>query len=212
MIWLFLSVALAAPIKVGLVDSSIAGLAVFSPQYSSTEKAGSEHGTAMASIIILGDAKSPHRVCSDVELHSCDYTKKGVAGCVREFSNFDYINISLEGPLENSEEERAIKKALGNGATFTVAAGNAGVDIEMIPVYPASYMYRKGFNSKFIVVSGSPFNWGKGVLSGRAGAYSYRVDGSVSFTAGSSSASALFLHTLLRAACDLRRGGHGSGD
>lgn len=150
-------------IKVLLIDTGVIAMLGLGGLVSPTTDSPSFiHGTQVA-YIIKGKG-----LCDEVKITSCDYLKEGLMTCLSYASQYDFVNMSIQGDQEFYPEKNLIMLASNSGTIFTVASGNKGYrDIRNQKSYPASYKY-EGVTTNFFVVGDVNFkkaNNGPGVLS-----------------------------------------------
>jgi hypothetical protein len=56
-----------------------------------------------------------------------------------KYGNFSFVNYSTSGEGYDLREDRLIKKILDSGVIFAAAAGNKGVSLDKVKMYPAMY-------------------------------------------------------------------------
>ena len=217
-------------IRVMVIDTGIAELPETKPFLSSInskndleDKHG--HGTHIAGIILYG-RHGDDKVCEQVKLLSCKfYGPEGeklhtTANCFRAAKNMqvDFVNFSGGGRERDEAEERAVKAYPGK---IVVAAGNEETDktgkvtkpawdISKEAYYPASLnlpnMVVVGNGTRQELRSDSS-NYGLPGMVWRDGSAISSLDpkGGKRVMSGTSQATAIYTHELLKKECQRRR-------
>jgi Subtilase family len=144
--------------RIGLIDTAInpdhaafaeSRIEVIQLHGDAKQESGSQHGTAVASLLVgTGETGTPGLV-PGAELIAVDAFKRVGRDNDRSEAydlaraidlivarNVDVVNMSLSGP-DNGLLAAIIKLAADKGVTFVAAAGNGGPGAK--PVYPAAY-------------------------------------------------------------------------
>ncbi len=145
-------------IKVLIVDTGIAphsDLTSVQYDYSDNYVDRTGHGTHIAGIVALGkDLNDP--LCPEVKIHSCKYYDyfaelEGISNCMKRArrENFDYVNISSNGPGYIKAEHQSFRQYKGE---VYVAAGNNGEALGgKVVYYPSAYRYKHNMTNVHMV-------------------------------------------------------------
>ena len=131
-------------LTVGLIDTGIIShsflksASITEKKFGSNETSPTEHGTAVASILVSEGASKLYvanifRGSSNRPYTSADALVKALNWMVE--SRMPVVNISLAGP-RNAILDKLVERAIGKGTVIVAAAGNGGPSAP--PAYPAA--------------------------------------------------------------------------
>lgn len=227
---LLVSIALANDIKVMIIDTGVDNThPALSNFVTGDTEDDHGHGTHLAGIILYGDLtplqwksiKSntpfilPKPVCNNLKIISCKYYYPHLEGNIQREVNclnkaikekVNYINFSSGGEDFSNREFEAILKLYTYGIKMVVAAGNEHSDLKVHNYYPATYpglnlLVVGGLNREYKQMVSS--NYGLKTLYWQIGenVYSTLPKNSFGYMTGTSQATALQLHYMLKEKC-----------
>lgn len=227
---LLVSVTLANDIKVMLIDTGVDNTHPALSKYVVGDVEDDHgHGTHLAGIILYGDLtpsqwKSiknntpfilPPPVCNNLKIISCKYYYPHLEGnlereifCLEKAIKYkvNYVNLSSGGSDFSTKEFDAINRLSVYKIKMVVAAGNERSDLKKFSYFPATYpgldiLVVGGLNREYKQMVSS--NYGLKTLYWQIGenVYSTLPKNSFGYMTGTSQATALQLHYMLKEKC-----------